>query len=490
MTLCSKKNSKFVFCINCIIFVLTLICGVIFSYQKIHTLSWSQLIGLVAFITLGTELLGLFVNGYGAYSFQFWYIVLTNLFMFGIVTLLALGVEEYVVWDLYSSFSSELLLEAGFVVLLFVQACYLGMTLPIAHKKSYFYNRVVLEKNNARIFNAGIIMFVFSLPFRLLTDIQLVNSVSETNNYFRSSVQSGLQDDLAMLFAPAVIFVIASKQLAKNKSLLLVGVVCLYYVAIMILTGDRRFPVTAILAIVLCFFKTYTYRIKAYHIIFVSFLGVLGLNILAVIRNIRKGHLLSIDMFFSKYGAELLNVKDAVCETLGEFGISFYSVVHVVKNIPERVDIQWGKGFWGAIPSILPVGRWMGDFFNEVTISSYINGLERNPVGETIIGDIYANFGYAFVLGAFIFGMFISHFFSFDNINNRQLAIARYYAFFYIEINLVRTCFFEVFRPSCYIYIFFLVLIKYSFGKEKRSADTLGISKKEGFKDVQKYSTK
>ena len=231
----------------------------------------------------------------------------------------------------------------------------------------------------------------------------------------------------------------------------------------MVVTGDRRYEVTGIIAILLCVIKTYPIKFSVTMILGSGYLSVVLLNILIVIRNIRKGRLLSLTKFlmsnFKTIFFSLSTVKNTIIETLAEVGISFFSVVQVIKNIPENIGFQYGKGFWGSIPAILPTGPIFKDFFEQIDISHVVNLLEKNTVGQTIVGDFYANFGLFYLPLSLLFGIFVKKFFDENCTGNINLSIARNYSFLYIEINLIRACFFEVFRNSVYIYVIPLVLM-------------------------------
>ena len=282
-------------------------------------------------------------------------------------------------------------------------------------------------------------MFFCSFPFRIYTDALLVRDSKATGNYFKVSVGSGIYDDIAYLCVPALIFILSSKILKRRSAYAITFVSCAYLTLIMIVTGDRRYEVTGIIAILLCVIKSYQIKFSVFQILSLGYLSTVLLNILIIIRNIRKGGLLSATDFLMENVTtiffSLSTIKNTIIETMAEFGRSFFSVVQVVKNIPEIYDFQLGKGFWGAIPAILPTGRILGDYFAEVDISHIINVLEKNPVGQTIVGDFYANFGPLYLIASLLFGFFVRHFFDDNCTGNEMLSIARNYSFLYIEIN-------------------------------------------------------
>lgn len=456
-----EQNRKYIgvkfFHIVLLVFLLILTIYLREDKQSIEY--WDKIISSIAIIMLLFQLIGFYLLKVSILDFKFWFLALTYLFMFGIVFLLAFGYEEYVFWDLHTQFPKDILFKAGFCILNYIQAFYVGAIFYQKRKYSKIYNSIVVEdakKMQKNLFITGIILFVATLPFRLLNDIPLILSAMESKNYFKISISVGLTDDIAFLFVPAVVYIISSKVLHKKINVLFSLLISSYLGVVMILTGDRRYCVTGILAIVLCLMKTYDFKMSFISVTFGYIVSIFSLNILTVIRNIRKGYLLSLTDFFIQNSDKIFSpvyaLKNTVIETMAEFGISFFSVVQIVKNIPNNIGFQYGMGFWGAIPSIMPIGWLVPEYFFKVTISSYINLIEKRPVGETIIGDLYANFGVLYIFASLILGFIISHLFSFDSTKNKNLSIARYYSLFYIEINLVRACFFEVFRNSIVIY--------------------------------------
>ncbi|KUP05275.1 hypothetical protein Q73_13490, partial [Bacillus coahuilensis m2-6] len=260
-----------------------------------------------------------------------------------------------------------------------------------------------------------------------------------------------------------VIYIIASGKLNKKKSLIVVLVTVIYFIITMILTGDRRYQFTAILALVFSYLKIYNIKFSPIKILTFSLLSILSLNLLKVIRNIRKENLVSLNEFFSSQVQQFFNMS-VLYETMAEFGLSFFSVVNVYKYIPEVISYQYGLTFLISLLSVFPVGPWAGDFFNRASYSSYIiNPMEGTGVGATLFGDFFVNFGWFGVLISLVFGIIFSKMFDMEKANNSRLSCAKYYSLFYVLITLVRATFAESVRTTIIVYcipLFLLWVIK------------------------------
>ena len=126
-------------------------------------------------------------------------------------------------------------------------------------------------------------------------------------------------------------------------------------------------------------------------------LGLVFLNFLAVVQKMRVNGLVSLSEFISIYSGDIFALDDVFFDVLSEFGISFFSLASVIEHVPNYLNYQCGSTIIKAIPSVLPFG-----FFNSilgvVSPSDYINNYTGLPVGGTLYGDLYANFGYALSL--------------------------------------------------------------------------------------------
>ena len=296
---------------------------------------------------------------------------------------------------------------------------------------------------------------------QVITDLYAIKSVQSTGSYSSIQVTSGLVEDFAIIFVPAVVYILISKQLEKKIARWLFIVIICYFIIEMILTGDRRYQIIGCIVVSLCYLKTYSDKILSVRTILIIFVAFLGLNIIYQLRKVRGGNLTGIVDFVQGMISDWGN-SNILLETLKEFGVSFYSVVGIVKNIPSVIGFQKGLGFYGAIPSILPIGFIAGDFFRKVSISNTINAMEGRPMGATLIGDFYANFGWISIPLVILFGFFIMRMLLLHR-NDQNYVQANYFSMMYIFMNLIRSSFYEIVRPAFVVLIlpmFVLYLIK------------------------------
>ena len=458
------------------LFILVLL--LLFTFQtwndSIKYESWYDTIALLSIIFLIYQLM-IFLEFNTSYSdFRLWFIILCHIFMFGRVYLRALHLDTDIFWDIMSRFSSRTLYHTGLFVLCCIQALFIGFTIRGKNissklKRWKYLNGLSEESISELMLRSGILLFIFSFPFRLIEDIRFIMQVQPTGNYSSFSSRSGISDDVAFLFLPSVLYIIASKGISKKKTIFIVFGTVIYYVFVMVSTGDRRYPVTAVIALVLCYLQVYKVKMNLLRFFVTLFICNLSLNFLAVLRIVRHGNLTGVMSFFIEYRDALLS-NNAVYETLSEFGLSFLSTVSVIEHIPTSIDFQNGLGFYGAIPTILPVGRMFPDFFSQVSISRRINMITGYSLGSTIFGDFFANFGWVSVLLIIFYGAILSGMFYVDIDKMRNLSLAKYYSLFYILINLVRASFYETFRASMSVWLVPLIIlyfIKPVFRKKK-----------------------
>ena len=116
--------------------------------------------------------------------------------------------------------------------------------------------------------------------------------------------------------------------------------------------------------------------------------------------------------------------------------------------------------------SILPVGFMFSDFINEGAPSTAINKLNGLSVGDSLIGDCYANFG---IWGAIAFGLLMYLIYGLMNrskVRNKEYRISLYCSLSFIMLNLVRASFFEAVRPTAWLFIVILLFGRFTKAEE------------------------
>lgn len=396
-------------------------------------------------------------------DFRFWYIVLTYVFMFGRIYANALG-YDVIFFNYNYTYSNPVILQTGVYIICATHAIFMGMvsakTLSISDIDDYGFS----DRNT---FNIGVVCLIISVPFRLYIDIVSMIAVQASGSYSTLfTISTGHAYNFALLFVPSLAYIISSKVLSKRRVKIVVYITLIYFVLCMVLTGDRRYQVIACIVLILVYINSYKIEvIKIRNLIWIIF-GILFLSILYQLRKMREGDLNGVSNFFRVLISNL-GSYNVVLETLTEFGISFYSVAGILKNIPSSIPFQKGIGFLGALLSILPIGTRYKEFFSSISISNRINLIEGKPVGATLLGDCYANFGWLTIPFIMLFGLLLMKIIAPKNKRNVHYFRGHYYSLFYIALNLVRSSFYEIVRPIFYIYIIPLVVLYFIKKKDK-----------------------
>ncbi|AYE52409.1 oligosaccharide repeat unit polymerase [Priestia megaterium NCT-2] len=443
-----------------------------FTWNNINYInSWAKIISSISILLISYHLLVFYFLKITYTDFRLWFIVLSNLFMFGRVYLIAYNLNDNIFWDLLDRYPKDLLYNSGLFVLCCIHSLFIGFTMVSvsesqSNKQIFFLENIKEENLRVLLYNTGFIMVLFSFSFRIMEDFTTIRQAQSSGSYSSLSTSSGFTDDFAMMFIPGIVYMICSQNLKRKTNLLILTLIIAYFVTVMILTGDRRYPVTSIIAVVLCYMAVYNIKFSFRKSLSYLIGGSLLLNFLAIIRDIRASSLTSPSAFFGEYWNILLT-NNPIYETLAEFGLSFVSLVGAMKNIPDVLPYQNGLGFYGAIPSLLPIGWLYGGFFQKVSISRTINNIEQYPVGASFFSEFYANFGWLSVGLVIIFGFVIAKIFVINSDKNKNYYIAKHFALFYIIINLVRSSFFEIFRPTMMVYFLPLIIMYVIYDKHK-----------------------
>ncbi|PWW31278.1 O-antigen polysaccharide polymerase Wzy-like protein [Cytobacillus oceanisediminis] len=413
--------------------------------------NWAVIISIISIATLFIQLISQKKLGFGIYDFVIYFFLFSHIFMFGNIYLIAIDKAEFISWGLIHRYEIGLLIESALFILCYLQLLNLGIVCFTKIKRNDVKNNTKI--NQSVVKKIGIVLVLISFPFKIFIDIKNAVVAQTVGTYYALETRSGISDDIATLFVPSIIFLINSSLNKKIKNIL-VGIFILYSILIMILTGDRRYQFIGIIVVLLNYFYINKIKFKLSKTIAYSAMGVLVLNMLTKISEIRQNSLLSVSQFFSEYWSKFFSF-DFIYKIFGEFGLSFITVVIAIKNIPTLIPYQGGFSFWGAIPSIFPIGWLFPDFFHRVSIFRRLNEIEGYPVGASLPGELYANFGWIGLIIAFVTGGFIGRYIKFVSMDS-SFKIAQYFSVFYILINLVRASSLEVTRN-----IFIIIIIPY-----------------------------
>ncbi len=433
----------------------------IYAYSNINNVNqnWTVIISVISILSLIIQLISQRRLGFGIYDFVTYFFLFSHIFMFGNIYLIAADKAEFISWGLIHRYNANLLFEAALFILCYLQTLNLGIVIFTNKKNRNLKSKYKIKLNDRGVKYIGIAIAVISTPFRVIIDIGNIIAAQSVGSYYALESQSGISDDVAMLFVPSIIFILNSSISKKKKSVMVI-VFVVYSTLIMVLTGDRRYQFIGIIIVMLNYFYVNKIKLKVSKTLTFSILGIIGLNILTQISEIRQKSLISIPAFFSEYWSKLFSF-DFVYKIFGEFGLSFMTVVIAVKNIPTLIPFQRGFSFWGAVPSILPIGWIFPEFFYRVSIFRRLYEIEGYPVGASLPGELYANFGWLSLILAFVFGSLLGKYFKFNRTNS-SLKTAQYFSVFYILINIVRASFLEITR-NVFIIVFIPFFIYYFF---------------------------
>lgn len=458
------KNNKafFLWIINIIIFLVTIIEA--FSSNTIIRDNWAEVSFYLSLSCILINILTIISLRIRISDFRLPFIFLTYVFMYGRIWLHYLNLDQDIFWVLHKFFPHDKLQLSSLYVTACIQALFLGLFTKdcIGKIKTEYSFSNEIDYSVGRVLTTGYFLLLIGVPCRIITDINSIISTASTGNYNSITIQAGLIDDFAHLFIPGLLCLLEAKPKLRKP---LIFIVAVYYVAIMSVTGDRRYYVAGLLSLGAYYLSKRKKIIKPMKAIGVIIIGIIFLNFLEIIRVIRLGDLGSVSYFVSKYGRDLFVFDNLLYDVLAEFGISFFSVVNIVSNIPGYLPFQYGTTLLRCLPSVLPIGSMMGDFFYKASPSSIINDYTGYPVGATVFGDLYANFAVLGIFFSIILGYLVNHVFEKRKTSKSPLRTVLYYTSYYILVNMVRCTFFEMFRA--YIWCIYIPIIVYSLSKRR-----------------------
>lgn len=434
--------------------VFLLVLLFVFTYITIDDASyiskWADVISAISIPLLVYQVFIFRKANVSVLDFRFIFTVFSYIFLYGEIWLISCNMRDALFWGIILKYSERLLYASGLFCVCYSQAVFIGLLHRPRPKSrlNAFLEGIEPGMMDLLLYKAGICLLIISVPFRLYIDLLNVVYTQSSSSYSSVITPVGPAKDIAVLTIPGIICIIASRYKSKRTNAWILGIAVLYLVFIMILTGDRRYYMTGILSLALSYIRLFHPNIKFSKFIKFAVLAIIALNLLTVIRNIRSGSLTTVGAFFGEYWRDLFSPR-FITETLSEFGLTFMTVVFAVKLIPAAVPYQYGFSFWGAIPSLLPIGWLFKGYFSRVSIINTLTSVERYAVGSSLTAELYANFGWFGIPCAIIAGVILSKLFPpVIKGQNSSVSIMRHYSLLYILINTVRASFMEVFRQS------------------------------------------
>ena len=393
------------------------------------------------------------------YDFKLWYIIFNTLFIMGQVLVCFFGKgEEFIYWKIIFRVEPKYILGGGLLALAIQQAIVTALffkTKPLSESKKQ------KKYSNKLLWYTGVSVFLLLIPFKIYYDLVYIKTAKLATGYVSSAYIdiNGMVTCLGLVAVTGLFYMIESKYLSYKAMKKLMIPIILYFVAVMALTGDRRYTVVALICIVLSFIHSYKIKIKPITIIGVLLLGSIALSTLSVIRSTRStGGIDSIFTFLSLVLEKSFSF-DIIWDSLSEFGLTLMCYTYTFKYIPAVIPFKYGEHLLLNLIAILPVGPLLNSWKARVDIHTQVFSMTNTPVGTAFGSDLYGNFGTFSILVAFLFGLLISKLLNVKKIEESNYEAAKYFSLMYIFINMVRAGFAELFRFGFYSYIIPVIIM-------------------------------
>jgi len=440
--------------------------------------NWSTVTGRLGLALLAQQLITMKILRVCLTDFRLWFIGFSYLFMFGQIFLDGvLGIKEIESLGrlrpvIDARYDRELLYHSALFVLCCIQSCFIGMLAPF-RGENRAESPLQTEAVNPAMCTTGLLVLLLAVPCRLVTDYSMIQQAGAAG-YFGLQSSVGLVDDFAFFIIPGLLYLMFSGRLPKPtvQAVLLVAVG--YCIAVMILTGDRRYQSLVILVLVLAYLRLYDVRFS-FKQLWLGLGGLVLLNLFNILRNIRESDLQSLSGFMVNYGGDLL-AASVVQQTLYEFGGSVYTVCLALQYIPGYFDFRYGATLLSGAMCLIPLGVLYadGELYQYGKIAHQLTELGQTTVGASVYGDLYANFGWVSIIMAYWLGRVFFKLFKHDINPNRRYYLAQQFGLFYVLINLVRASFTEGIRASIWGYFFPLLILTVILRRSKLTGDQQG----------------
>ncbi len=391
------------------------------------------------------------------YNFRLWFVILQYLFIFGRIILHAFGWDKGIFWNLMEYYSVSAMFKASIYGLAYTQAIFTGLFWN--YSKSNALHRTVSSRTisgQCMVF-IGVAMLILSVPFRLSNDMTAIRTQTEAGGYVAVAIDNGMNYAFGMLLPVAVMYLICSDTLKRRHVNLIMLVLMAYMGVTMVLSGDRRYSITALIAVILCYMQRFKIKIDWKRILLIAVGVQLVLLVLATIRTTRM-HVTSFAQFWDLF-VEAAQTSNIFYETFSEFGLTFFIYAAGVQFFPGTFAFKWGTTYLLAPITIIPMsGLIFPGLQSSISAHMDCKSITGHPLGAALGEEIFCNFGYLAPIFAVIIGVVISKIM--QQRKNDPQAMARYYGLFYIMLNLVRASTTEILRLAAYAVIIPWILIK------------------------------
>ena len=384
----------------------------------------------------------------------FLFMIGSYFFMFGHVIIEVFDLKTTLLWNPSTYFSQQDKLHAATYAIVCLLVFSIFYSMNVNRIETIIKGIGERDIDRDMIYRMGIVFSLIGLISSILTWRKIISVERITGSYasYINANTTGFLDDFSYLLAPGIIYIFSSKKNSKTNDFILLISVLMYYTATMILSGSRKTQIFAMISVLLSYLHTHQKRkIELGKIIAVVLIGLIFLDLIYVIRECRF-NLSTIGYTFIDSLKDFKFINSILGETFAETGISFYSVVSVMSTVPSIFPYEFGMTFVRTIPSILPIGWAVGDFFDKASTSYVINRYTKLPVGTSLLADFYWNFG--FIGGVFFCLIFAVTLSKITHTLSSKTKDYHYFSILYIVLMGVRAGIFELFRPLMVVVLF------------------------------------
>ena len=457
------RRQDLVFILLKIVYVFSFIFGAVFRSEnncQIETLfPW-------IIVLLGLQCAEFYSKRLPIYDIGLCYIIISYAFMFGFVFMDKFNMKTMLVWSPRSFFTEKELYDACCFAILSLALISSGYLLGCNSKNYLLHKRIGQEPVDESMYTLGILLIGIGGIAHIINDGRVVMTLQAANSYsaFSETASVGLLDDLAYLLLPGYFFALYSGKMKKHSKVILTGGILAYLFVLMTLTGSRKTQLFSIMSVLLAFaVDNRSKKNKLIKTIAIAAMGYVLITALIVIRESRF-NLKDVVPTLIESVTSFNMIKILGAEIFAETGITLLSVAQIMKNVPSIFPYEWGATFVRAIPSIFPIGWLVGDFFNKGSSTFVINQYTGIPVGSSLIGDLYWNWG---MIGGIVVSFLIGLLFAMATRvllkKNLRANYALYFSLFSQMIMLVRAEMIDIIRPIAIFLAIALVVYKFKF---------------------------
>ena len=245
------------------------------------------------------------------------------------------------------------------------------------------------------------IIFIISFVFRFLLDcVQLYKAIYEGYSGAIGVSVSGVFSAIAGMWYAIVPLMYLCVSNSKKKKFVLM---CVFYMAVTMLSGNRGHQFTSILMLVVVIITNSKKKIGFFQLLKYLFWGYVSMCFLDIVFAMRT---FGINYFFDNFfecisGSLKANI---ILETLGTFGETIYTPYLTIAGYGTNFQPFFGECFFKSIVSIIPDVFGVFTDVNNAAIFTKNLGTQ-NAIGGSFVGELYYSFGELYLVFAVAFGM-------------------------------------------------------------------------------------